>query len=116
MKESIRSIIHNDKCVLLINGQLAADMPPQVARQLAAALIQQAQLIDNEQRQRDNLQDQAILMRAGVPINIAASRSTLKEAHNMAQWDRDLRRYMRNAPGIESREVFGLPTIRGGAQ
>jgi hypothetical protein len=111
MKEAIRFIIHNERIVMLINGKISADFPPEVAKSLSIALNQQALIIENEQRQRQNLTDQAILMRAGIPIGLGSNKKMLEEAHNEAQWNRELRRYMKNAPGIKSREIFGTPTI-----
>ena len=111
MKESIRTLIHNDQVVMLINGVLAADFPPEAARQLAMALNQQAAIIENEKRNRENVIDQAILMRSGSKIGLMADPKAIGVAFQEAQWNRDLRRFMKRAPGVESKEVFGIPTI-----
>lgn len=116
MKESIRTIIHNGKCVLLVNGRLTADLPPEAALQLAAALIQQARQIQNDQHNAASPIDQAILMRAGSKIGLTSNPKVIDEAYKEAQWNRDLRRYMPAAPSIQSREKFGIPLIRGGKQ
>lgn len=119
MKEDIRLVAGEETVVMLVNGKLTADFPPQVARQLAAALLQQAQLIDNEKRAKDNPQaiiDQAILMRAGSGIGLFGNNKAIDEAHKEAQWNRDLRRYMPTPISVQSKEKFGLPTIRGGKQ
>ena len=115
MKESIRSIINDDakQIVLLINGNLSASLPPQAAKQLAKVLLSQAALIENNENPNKQIIDQAILMRAGLNIGLSSNKKVLSEASKEAQWNRDLRRYMKaDAQSITSKEIFGLPTIK----
>lgn len=112
-EEQIRLLAHNGQIVLLVNGRLTADFPPQVARQLAVALNAQAALIENDANPEKTINDQAILMRAGMKLGLTDNKKILKEAHKEAQWNGDLRRYMKgaNAPGIKTKEIVGTPTV-----
>ena len=115
MKEEIRVVIHNEKIVMLVNGKLTADFPPEAARALALALNHQAGMIENEKRNIENPLDQALLMRVGAPIGLTSNAKLLEESYKEAQWNRDLRRNVKSAENIQSKEKFGLPIIKGGA-
>ncbi len=116
MNESIRLVRHpgptgEDKVCLLVNGQLTADLPKEVARALGIQLISMAKQIENDANPQKQIIDQAILMRAGVKLGLNNNPKLLAEAHKEAQWNGDLRRYMKNPQGIKSSEVVGTPTI-----
>ena len=119
MKEAIRLVRHpdpsgEDKVCLLVNGKLVADLPYQVAMSLGLQLISLSKQIENDTDPERQILDQAILMRAGVNIGLSDNPDVLREAYKSAQWDKDLRRYMPNAPGIKSSEVVGIPTVTVG--
>ena len=113
MKEQIRLVRHDDKVCLLVNGQLVADLPQEVALALGANLISMAKQIENDLNPT-LINDQAILMRAGVPLGFTNDPKILRESFKEAQWDRGLRKAIPNAPGIESKEVVGTPIITRG--
>lgn len=120
MKETIRAIRHAapngvERVCLLVNGQLVADLPAEVAERFGREMVSMARLIMNDANPQKAIADQAVFMRAGVPLGLTDNPKILAEAHKEAQYNRDLRRYMKRAPGISSREVVGIPTITTGA-
>lgn len=118
MKSSLRSIItEGGGIALLFNGRVVPGMealPRQAAEQIARVLLAQCRMIENTENPEKTIADQAILHRAGIPIGLTNNLKILNAAHTEAQWNRDLRRYMPNAPGIKSAEMVGTPTIGGG--
>jgi hypothetical protein len=114
MKESIRLIRNGNSIVMLVNGRLTADMPAEAAMDAAKALMTLAKQIENDSNPAKTIMDQAILMRAGVGVGFSDNPLILKDAFKEAQYNRDLRRYMTNAPGIDSGEIMGTPIITGG--
>ncbi len=119
MKEDIRLVRHKgptgeDKVCILINGKLSADLPYQVAKQVGSLMIGMARDIENDLEPEKQINDQAILMRAGAKIGLSNNVKVLAEAFKEAQWHTDLRRYMPSAPGIKSSEIVGTPTVTVG--
>jgi len=114
VKESIRFVRHDDKVLILINGVLTADLPWEIALKAGATLISLGKQIENDQNPEEIILDQAILMRAGVQLGLSDNVLIMRESFKEAQGNRDLRRYMPRAPGIESKAVVGTPTIRRG--
>lgn len=102
---------NGDKVYLIHNGRLVDEMPWQIAIQLAKAILGKGKEAETHAKAKQVITDQAILMRAGVPIGFTSHRGMLNEASKMAQWDSSIRRYMPSTPGITSKEVFGIPTI-----
>lgn len=117
MKSQLRSIItESGRIALLFDGRVIQGMdaiPRQAAEQIARVLLAQCRMIENNENPEKTIADQAILHRAGIPIGLTNNLKMLNEAHKEAQWNRDLRRYMPNAPGIKSSELVGIPTITG---
>ena len=103
-----------DRAVLLVNGRLTADFPPEVAVLFGRQLMSLGQQMLNDANPNNTIHDQAVLMRAGIPIGFSDNKKILSEAHNQAQHNRDLRRYMRNATGIPSKAIVGTPTLISG--
>lgn len=101
------------RVLLIQNGRLLLDLTHDAARAIARALHIKALLAEEEARAESIIYDQAILMRAGAPFGLTNRRDMQHEAGKLAAWDTDLRRWIRGrrAGGIESREVFGTPTI-----
>ena len=117
MKSQLRSIITEaGRIALLFDGRVIQGMdaiPRQAAEQIARVLLAQCRMIENNEHPEKTIADQAILHRAGIPIGLTNNLKILNEAHKEAQWNRNLRRYMPNAPGIKSSELVGIPTITG---
>jgi hypothetical protein len=82
--------------LLIINGQLVLDVQWQQALELGRALIAQARKADTWVNAQQVIDDQALLLRAGVPVTLAGDPVMLKEAGNEAAWNSDLRRYLPN--------------------
>lgn len=117
MKKEIRSIVSETGIALLFDGKVIPGMealPREAAEQLAKVLVAQCKVLENAENPQKTIRDQAILHRAGFNVGLTDNSKLLNEAHKEAQWDTDLRRYMKNAPGIKSSEIVGTPTIAGG--
>jgi hypothetical protein len=95
--------------VLVINGK-ATVIPWQHADELAAAIRSQARRAEEEAKKELIAADGSILLRKGIPIGLSDRRDIMNEVAHLAQYDRDLRRYIPG--GVRSREQFGTPTIR----
>lgn len=106
----------NDQGVLICNGQMVTNLPAEMLIQLGKAMQSMGTLIMNDRNLEKQIFDQAILRRAGAPIALNANPIVQKEAAKESQWNSDLRRFQK--PGVQpikSKEIFGLPTIRGGS-
>lgn len=101
------------RVLLIQNGRLLLDLTHDAARAIARAITIKALLAEEEAKAESIIFDQAILMRAGASFGLTNRRDMQHEAGKLAAWDTDLRRYIRGkrAYGIESREVFGTPSI-----
>ena len=98
------------RVLLLHNGRLLADLTHQAAAALARAIHVQAKRAEEEDAALDIIADQALLIRAGVPIGLSSRRDILELAANDAAWSSTLRRALPG--GIRSKAVFGTPRIR----
>lgn len=98
---------------LIVNGKRILDCPPEVARQIAAAFAHQAGKAEEFLNPEKSIEDQAILIRSGIPIRTAVNPGLLREAVKESQHNTKLRRYIRGrrARGIPSAERLGLPTV-----
>ena len=119
MKEEINAIRHpspngEDKVCLIVNGKLVADLPYQVAMQFGKQLFGLGKLIENDSNIEKTIADQSVLMRAGAALGLTSNPKVLSEAHKEAQWNKDLRKYMPNAPGVPSKAILGIPTVKRG--
>lgn len=101
------------RVVVISNGKAILDLPWDAAQALARALHIKAHAAEEEAKALDIIYDQAILTRLGVPFGLTNRPDLLKEAANEAAWNPDLRRYIKGkrAGGIESRAIFGTPSI-----
>lgn len=66
-----------------------------------------ARICEEEEQAEKIIRDQAIVIRAGAPFGLTSHPVIQKEALNMAQGDRDLRRFMPH--GIKSETILGAP-------
>lgn len=98
---------------LIVNGKKILDCPPEVARQIAAAFAHQAGKAEEFLNPERAIEDQAILIRSGIPIRTATNPGMLREAVKESQHSPRLRRYIsgRRARGVPSAEKLGLPKI-----
>lgn len=81
---------------LIVDGQLVLDMPWEAALELGKGLIHQARKAEEWTKAPEVIRDQAILMRAGIPLALTSDPVKRKEAGKDAAWDSDLRRAMPN--------------------
>lgn len=93
--------------VLELDGQAFA-LAPEHARTIARALTTSAALADEVRNIPSVIRDQALLMRAGIPISLSRNPRVLSEAKKEAETDRDLRRHIPKAP---DKVTLGSPTI-----
>lgn len=102
---------HEEGRVLVIhNGVLLWDMPYQAALDVARAIHVKAKQAEEHVKALEIIADEAVLIRAGVPLSLTANKTIWNEAKHMAETDSALRRYI-PTHGIRSGERFGVPTI-----
>jgi hypothetical protein len=94
-------IIHDGKLVALVGWEAALEY----ARHVTIV----ARLAEQWAKAEKTAVDQAILMRAGVPLDLCAHEAIHDEAAKRAQWGRELR--LASIKGIPTRERFGLPSV-----
>ena len=95
--------------ILLEGGTVLLELPWDAALALANAMKVQARRIEERIKASEIIRDQALLMRAGIPIGLSSNSDIMKEAAKEAAWDTDLRRAI---PSIKSAEKFGVPTLK----
>lgn len=98
-----------ERVLLIHDGRLVDELPPQAALELARGLTVQARLVEEQAQARRIVLDQALLMRTGAPFGITNRPDILREAVKESWLNRTLRRYLPG--GIKSRAVVGTPTI-----
>lgn len=109
MRQDITIRQEGPRVHLITGGRLIADLPPQAARDLAAALQQQAGRAEEIIERERLVFDQAILLRTGFPLGLIHHPALRAEARKEAAWNTPLRRYLPG--GVQSKEEFGVPTI-----
>lgn len=97
-----------DRVLLTVDGRTIS-IPWEHADEIARGLTVKARQAEEEQKALGIAADNAILLRVGVPIGLSSRPDILAESAHIAQYDRDLRRYLPG--GVRSREAFGTPTI-----
>lgn len=109
---SHKTIISQDgtRVAIMVDGSYLGALPWQAALELARAIITQAKRAEEWDKALSIAQDQALLLRAGVPIGLTDHPAIQAEAEKLAAWDRDLRRYLPG--GVRSAEVIGTPSVR----
>jgi hypothetical protein len=95
--------------LLLKNGMLIARVPWQAAKLVSQALRRKAQAAEETAYALRIAGDQAVLLRAGVPIGLTDHPRIQREAAHQAAWDRTLRRFMPG--GVRSQACVGRPTV-----
>src|SRR5262245_61500210 len=97
--------------VVVVNadGAIAADMTWEGATELGKALMAVARLAEEWAKAEKVAQDNALLLRKGIPLGLANHPAIQKESAKIAQWDRELRRAIPG--GVQAKEIVGTPTI-----
>jgi hypothetical protein len=91
------SVIQDGERVLLvIDGRLVADLPPEAAINLGRALITKGRLAEEIVHRDRVIADQALLFRAGVGIPLIVNPALRAEAGKEAAWNSELRRALPN--------------------
>lgn len=102
--------------VVIREGRAVFDMPWDAALQLARAIVSQAKRAEELASAERIADDQAVLLRLGVPVGLSSRRDIQEEAQERAAWDSTLRRYIplkraKGVGGVRSQESFGTPRI-----
>jgi len=100
--------IDGKNIILLEGGTLLLELPWDVALALAEAIKVQARRIEEGIKADEIIRDQALLMRAGIPIGLSKNPDIMKEAAKEAAWNTELRKAI---PSIKSAEKFGIPAL-----
>jgi hypothetical protein len=110
-----RAIVRREgrRIVLLMNGQVVADLPWDAALEFGKGIITKARDIEEEVKAEQIIPDEALLNRLGVPISLTNNPDIKKEAFKAAQYDPFLRRAITGAraKGIPSAESVGRPGL-----
>lgn len=107
---TIRSVA--DKVIILLNGKLIATLPWEAAKEFAAGIKHQAGLSEEYAKAEQVSHDQALLIRSGLPVNIA----NLNDVQQLAWWKAQNDDSARRVPmkGMPSKGKVGAPgLIRG---
>lgn len=102
------------RVTLVLDGAWIGDLPWQAALDLAEALRTQAKRAEEWDKASKIAADQAVLLRAGIPLGLTSHPTIQAEAAKLAAWDRDLRRYLPG--GVRSQAAVGTPSIRQSAR
>jgi len=90
--------------LLLSNGRRIASLPYEAALALSKAIRIQAKRVEERAKALQIRDDQAVLMRARMPIGLSDNQDILNEARKEAHYNSNLRRYL---PHVEpTMEVF----------
>lgn len=111
----VQAQVHQEgtRVQVAVNGSLALDLPWDSALEIGKAIIVKARQAEELAKVAAIVSDQALLMRAGLPIGLTARPDMMKEAAKEAAWGRELRRAIPFG-NIESAEKFGVPSIKQG--
>lgn len=109
MKMPRRYRVGHDGALVIVelDGEAFA-LTAESARALGKAILASAARADEIANVDRVVKDQALLIRAGVPISLTKNPRIVAEAKKEAETDRDLRRYL---PHVPSSLSIGSPTI-----
>lgn len=96
--------------ILFLNGAFVARLPWQAADAVARALQVKARQAEEEDSVEAIVNDQALLMRLGVPLVLTGRGDIVEEAKKEAAWDFRLRRLV-PLRGIRSGVALGRPSL-----
>lgn len=102
------------RVVLLIDGHYLCDMPWQSVDEYINVLKGAARLAENAEKAEKQVLDQAILLRAGMPVGLSQNKKVFDEAKKEAVHNRELRRSnLSLADELPvRRENFGIPRVK----
>lgn len=102
------------RVVLLIDGHYLCDMPWQSVDEYARVLKGAARMAENVESAEKQVLDQAVLLRAGMPVGLSNDKRVFDEAKKEAVHNRELRRSnLKLADELPVlRENFGIPRVR----
>jgi hypothetical protein len=88
-------------------------MPWDAALEVARALTAKAREVESDIKANRIIDDQALLIRLGVPLGLSNNPLIKQAAHQAAQFDDKLRRYISGSRvvGIPSGEIMGTPGL-----
>jgi hypothetical protein len=95
--------------LLIVEGQLIAEWPWQVAKEIGAGLIYQGKLGEELAKHEKVIADGALLHRSGSPVGLAVNTKIGDEVQKEAHYNRKLRRALPNA--VPSGSVFAPGVI-----
>ena len=95
---------------VLLHGALWFNASLEDARRIGQAILQVANLVEEEEDHARITHEQAILTRSGAPFGLTNHPAILAEAKKEAEGNRDLRRFM--APAFRGRTMVGLPVLQ----
>lgn len=101
--------VDGNKVLLTINGNTEV-IPWEAADDIAKALIVKARQAEEEEKALLIVEDNALLLRVGVPIGLSNRTDIQQESAFAAQYDEKLRKYFPG--GVKSTEIFGTPSVR----
>lgn len=110
--ESLSIRQEGDRVLLIKDGRLICDMPWHAALQVADYIKSKAKLAEEYAHKEKIIDDQALLIRAGMPFGLTNHPVMLKEAVKEAFTNRFLRRAL--PFGVKSTSVVGTPTVKLG--
>ena len=102
------------RIVLLVDGQGIADLPWEMALEVAKALTIQARRVEEEVKHEQIISDSALLIRTGARIGLTNNPAILNEAAKEAVYNTELRRHHPSTSGIEginSKGIVGRPRL-----
>ena len=109
-RDSCQITREGERVLVIHNKEVVLNLPWEAAVEIGRALIALGRQAEQISRIEQVIQDQAILLRAGAPVQITYA--GFAEAVKEAQYNTRLRRYMANSMGnIESKEEFGMPVV-----
>lgn len=111
MKSSASVRQDGDHVLLVLDGK-SWRIPWRAALELSSAIRSAGKLAEEDANVNRIIADNAILMRAGVNLDLTNNRKILAEAKKEAEWG-DLRRHM--PASFRNQPIFGLPTVKTSA-
>lgn len=81
--------------LLIVNGRAVLQMPWDAALVLSRAIYTQAKKAEELANADLLIADNALLMRAGIPLDLTTRPELLNESRKEAAWNSSLRRYIR---------------------
>jgi len=97
--------------VLIDRNSAILRLPWDAAIALGQAMIYQGRQIEESVKADKIIQDQAFLMRMGIPLGLTSNPIMLRESLKEAVWDSKLRRYIPTC-GVGNNSIVGAPKLR----